>query len=148
MKSRKSPFMQWIDERLGRDLRFRQQVEEALNEMRLEQDLIALREKRGMSQGQVAKIIGVSQPAIAKIESGRVKNLQLRTVVQYAAALGGKVKVEVVKTGREASPLAERSPAHMGLRAKTARVAKKAYKSTTRSLRRGRSRSKKVTRLR
>lgn len=93
--------MQWIDGQLERDPQLRRRVEETLNEMRIEQDLAGLREKRGLSQTQLAKVVGVSQPAIAKIESGKVKNLQLKTLVKYAAALGGSVKVEIIKNRRD-----------------------------------------------
>jgi DNA-binding XRE family transcriptional regulator len=87
--------MNWIEEQLDQDAALRQAVEELLNEMRIEQDLLALRLGRGVSQRQLAKTLGVSQPAIAKIESGKVKNLELRTLVRYATALGGSVKIEV-----------------------------------------------------
>ena len=87
--------MGWVEEQLDQDPRLRQQVEEMLNEMRIEQDLLALRQQRGVSQRQLAKTLGVSQPAIAKIESGRVKNLELRTLVRYATALGGSVRIQV-----------------------------------------------------
>jgi transcriptional regulator with XRE-family HTH domain len=42
-------------------------------------------------------MVGVSQPAIAKIESGKVKNLQLKTLVKYAATLGGQVWIQIVE---------------------------------------------------
>ena len=87
--------MNWVEKQLDQDSRLRQQVEEMLNEMRIEQDLLALRLGKGVSQRQLAKTLGVSQPAIAKIESGKVRNLELRTLVRYATALGGSVKIEV-----------------------------------------------------
>ena len=90
-----SAVMNWIDKQLAQDSRLRQQVAEMLNEMRIEEDLLALRQRKGLSQQQLAKTLGVSQPAIAKIESGKVKNLELRTLVRYAIALGGSVKIEV-----------------------------------------------------
>ena len=90
-----SAVMNWIDEQLAQDSRLRQQVAEMLNEMRIEEDLLALRQRKGWSQRQLAKTLGISQPAIAKIESGKVKNLELRTLVRYAIALGGSVKIEV-----------------------------------------------------
>jgi predicted XRE-type DNA-binding protein len=108
MRGKKS-FMQWIDEQLDRDTQLRRQVEEALSEMRIEQDLVALREESGLSQRQVAKMIGVTQPAIAKIESGKVKNIQLKTLVQFATALGGSVKVKIVKDRPRTKVLALRS---------------------------------------
>jgi transcriptional regulator with XRE-family HTH domain len=63
--------------------------------MRLEQDLIALRESKGVSQAQLALALGVSQPAIAKLESGKAKNIELRTLVRAVAALGGTVKIQI-----------------------------------------------------
>ena len=48
-------------------------VEEMLAEVRVEQRVVALRTERGISQGELARILGVSQPAAAKPESGRVK---------------------------------------------------------------------------
>lgn len=87
--------MNWVEEQLDQDAALRQAVEELLNEMRIEQDLLALRRQKRVSQRQLAKTLGVSQPAIAKIESGKVKNLELRTLVRYATALGGSVKIEV-----------------------------------------------------
>lgn len=97
MKKLKTPFMKWIDGRLEKDPLFRRQVEETLSEMRIDQDLAMLREARRLSQSELARMLGVSQPAIAKIESGKVKNLQLKTLVRFATALGGRVKIEIVK---------------------------------------------------
>src|SRR3972149_430257 len=87
MKRTKTPFMQWIDRQLDRDPLFRRHVE----------DLATLRAARRLSQSQLASMLGVSQPAIAKIESGKVKNLQLRTLVRLATALGGRGEIEIVK---------------------------------------------------
>jgi predicted XRE-type DNA-binding protein len=92
-----SAVMAWIEDQLARDAKLRQRVEELLNEMRIEQDLVALREARGLSQSQLAGLLGMSQPAIAKIESGKVKNFELKTLVRYATVLGGRVTIEIQK---------------------------------------------------
>ena len=92
---RKGEFMEWLDAELTHAPALRQRVEERMNEIRLNQELAALRTRRGLSQAQLARRLGVSQPAIAKLESGRVKNLQLRTLVRWATALGGHVRVEL-----------------------------------------------------
>lgn len=96
-KVEKTKLMEWMDKELERDPIFRQQVEEMLNAMRIEQDLIALREERGVTQERLAKMLGVSQPAIAKIESGKAKNIQLKTLVRLVAALGGEVRLRIVR---------------------------------------------------
>ena len=95
--SAKTPFMGWLNARINRDPQIRRLADEMLNEMRLEQDLAALREERGLSQSELAKLLGVSQPAVAKIESGKVRNLELKTLFRYAAALGGRVNINIEK---------------------------------------------------
>ncbi len=93
--SKKTAVMEWIDEQLKADPRLAREVDETLNEMRLEQDLAALRESRRLSQRQVAKLLGTSQPYVAKLESGRVKNVGVGTLVKYARALGGTVSIQI-----------------------------------------------------
>jgi predicted XRE-type DNA-binding protein len=93
--SKKTAVMEWIDGRLEADPRLAREVDEILSEMRIGQDLAALREKRKLTQRQVAKLIGASQPYVAKLESGRVKNLGVGTLVKYAQALGATVTVQI-----------------------------------------------------
>lgn len=95
MMKKKEPFMDWFVGQLSANVAFHQQVEETLNAMRLEQDLIALRESQGVSQAQLATALGVSQPAIAKLESGKAKNIELKTLVRAVSALGGTVKIQI-----------------------------------------------------
>lgn len=47
--ARKTPFMQWIASEIALDPKLARDVDEILNEMRLEQELVSLREKRGLS---------------------------------------------------------------------------------------------------
>jgi transcriptional regulator with XRE-family HTH domain len=101
MTKKKPSFSQGFETQLATDSSFRRQVEETLNEMRLEQDLVALREARGVSQAQLAKALGVSQPAIAKLESGKAKNIKLRTLVRAVSALGGTVRIQITKRNGE-----------------------------------------------
>lgn len=93
--SRKTAVMEWIDDQLRADPRLAREVDEILGEMRLEQDLVALREKRKLTQSQVATLLGTSQPYVAKLESGRVKNLGVGTLVKYAHVLGATVSVQI-----------------------------------------------------
>ena len=98
--SKKTAVMEWIDERLKADPQLAREVDEILTEMRLEQDLAALREKRKLTQRQVAKLLGTSQPYVAKLESGRVKNIGVGTLVKYAQALGATVSVQIKPRAR------------------------------------------------
>ncbi|MGI9611673.1 MAG: helix-turn-helix domain-containing protein [Acidimicrobiales bacterium] len=49
-------------------------------------DLVELRRRRGLSQTDIAKRMGTSQSALARVESGR-SDLRLSTVARYAEAL-------------------------------------------------------------
>jgi transcriptional regulator with XRE-family HTH domain len=93
--TRKTAVMEWIDDQLRADPRLAREVDEILGEMRLEQDLVALREKRKLTQSEVATLLGTSQPYVAKLESGRVKNLGVGTLVKYAHVLGATVSVQI-----------------------------------------------------
>jgi transcriptional regulator with XRE-family HTH domain len=70
-------------------------VAEIEDELRLAAGLTALREQAGLSQRDVAKLIGVSQPRIAAIEHSR--NVTIEVLDQYVNALGGTLEVNVVK---------------------------------------------------
>jgi transcriptional regulator with XRE-family HTH domain len=92
---KKTAVMKWLDGRLRADPALAREVDEILTGMRLEQDLAALREKRRLTQRQVARLLGTSQPYVAKLESGCVKNLGLGTLVKYARVLDATVSVEI-----------------------------------------------------
>src|SRR2546425_4734058 len=97
--ARKSDFMKWIDHQVDTDTRLKRKVDEYLNEMMIEQKLAALRSRRGMTQAQLAKRLGVSQPHIAKLEAGRAKNIELHTLCRWATALGAQLTVDVLPKG-------------------------------------------------
>lgn len=105
---RKTDFMKWVDSELDADPRLARQVEDLVLEMKLEQQIVALREKRGLTQRQLAKLLGTSQPYVAKLESGRVKNLGVRTLVKCARALGASVSIRMVPASRRETLRARR----------------------------------------
>jgi transcriptional regulator with XRE-family HTH domain len=55
-----------------------------------------LREQKGISQQQLAKLMGTSQQAISRIESGEYDGFTLKTLEKIAEATGMCVKVEFV----------------------------------------------------
>lgn len=108
---KKTPFMGWIDAQIQADPRLAETVEGLVTEMKLEQELVALREGRGLSQRQLARLLGTSQPYVAKLESGRVRNLGVRTLVKCARALGASVTIKIApvrRVAKAASPRARR----------------------------------------
>lgn len=76
---------------------FERKVQRRLAELSIEQDVITLREGLGLTQSQLAEIAGVSQPYIAKLESGRAVNIELKTLVRVATALDAHVDAKIAK---------------------------------------------------
>jgi predicted transcriptional regulator len=95
MAKRKKEFMEWLDGEIERHGRERE-VAALMDEMLVEEQLAALRRKRGMSQARLAQLMGVQQPLIARMESGRVKNLTLSTIARMATTLGARVELRIV----------------------------------------------------
>lgn len=58
--------------------------------------LVALRKKRGLSQRELAHRLGVSQPVVAEWESLEPRNVEIKTLVRIAAALGAQLRMELV----------------------------------------------------
>lgn len=64
-------------------------------------NLRQLRQARGLTQVQLAKILGISQPEVSRIE--RQTDVYLSTLQSYVAAMGGELKLMAVFGGDEAS---------------------------------------------
>jgi transcriptional regulator with XRE-family HTH domain len=86
--------MEWLDREISRRDR-EKDVAALVDEMMVEEQLADLRRKRGISQAKLAELMGVKQPLIARIESGRVKNLTLATIARTAATLGARVELRI-----------------------------------------------------
>lgn len=58
-------------------------------------ELAEIRKEAGLTQIQMAESMGVSQKRISEIEHGKAGAIKLSTLERYAAALGGRLRVEV-----------------------------------------------------
>lgn len=58
-------------------------------------ELAEIRKAAGLTQVQMAENMGVSQKRISEIEHGRAGAIKISTLERYAAALGGRLKVEI-----------------------------------------------------
>jgi DNA-binding Xre family transcriptional regulator len=108
-------FSGWLDAKIDRE-GLKEEVDELVDEILIQQNLTDLRVERGLSQRELARRIDVSQPVIARIESRRIKNVTLKTLVRAAAALGARLKIEL-----EVSPtrLATTAPKRKSQRTKS-----------------------------
>jgi transcriptional regulator with XRE-family HTH domain len=89
MGARTVPFEQLLDEKL-RDPEFRR----AYEELEPAYQVARLRIRRGLTQAQLAELVGTKQPSIARLESGQVapRLSFLRRVVE---ALGGTLTITI-----------------------------------------------------
>lgn len=86
-------------ERLKEDLKdaeFRKSYDEERRALALAMEIARLREKKGLTQSQLAKRMKTSQQAVSRIESGEYEGFTLRTLEKLAKATGTRLKIEFV----------------------------------------------------
>ena len=93
--------MRTLDEAIAsRSPESQARIKEMADEMILEVGLQMMREELQLSQKQVAEAMGISQPAVTKLEQ-RGNDLKLATLKRYVEAMGGKLSLDVeLPTGR------------------------------------------------
>jgi len=64
--------------------------------LRLAHKLAELREKTGLTQGELARRMGVSQQLISRIESGS-DNLTIETLIKFFDVFGVYLKIDILK---------------------------------------------------
>ena len=85
--------------RLSEDLKdpeFTVHYQEERQALQLSLKIAKLRVKKGLSQQELAKLMGTSQQAISRIESGDYEGFTLKTLEKIANATGTRVKIEFV----------------------------------------------------
>jgi DNA-binding XRE family transcriptional regulator len=70
-----------------KDERFRKEYEQLEGEFCLAEEVIKLRQDQNLSQNDLAKIAGTSQPAIARLESGKYYNVSMSFLRKIGKAL-------------------------------------------------------------
>lgn len=88
-------FDRYLERKLA-DPDFRARFERAGRAWDVALQLAALRRARGLTQRQVAEMLGTHQQAIARLEDPSYSNQSLTMVRKYAAALNALVDVVVV----------------------------------------------------
>ena len=84
----------WLKKKL-KDPKFKAEYDRLEPEFALARELIAARAKAKLTQAQVARRMGTSQSAVARIESGRTPSLT--SLRKYARAVGRKVEIKLSK---------------------------------------------------
>ena len=86
----------WIKKKAKENPDFPSLVDAALERRELLKKLTLLREKSGLTQGQVAELMGTKQPNVSRLESLNT-DVDPETVDKYAAVFGYRVQTKLVK---------------------------------------------------
>lgn len=84
-----------LKKRLMNNPEFKAEYERADVEFAIVEALVRARTKAKMSQAEVAKKLGTSQSAIARLEGGGVSP-SISTLKRYADATGSKLQIDLV----------------------------------------------------
>ncbi|MBI5874428.1 MAG: helix-turn-helix transcriptional regulator [Deltaproteobacteria bacterium] len=88
-----------FQERLEEDLKnpeFRRHYKEEETALALAYKIHTLREENSLTQKELAKLMGTSQQAVSRLESGEYEGLSLKTLEKVAKATGTYLKVDFV----------------------------------------------------
>ena len=89
-----------FDDLLNKELQnpeFKVEYEALEDEFILAKEVIQLRKSNNLTQKDLAKLAGTSQPAIARLESGNYKKLSLSFIRKVAEALGAVPEIHLKK---------------------------------------------------
>lgn len=79
-----------------KDPEFKTNYQEERQALKLAMKIAELRNQKGLSQQELAKLMGTSQQAISRIESGEYEGFTIKTLEKIAGATGMRVKIEFV----------------------------------------------------
>ncbi len=83
---------------IGGDKKREARIQLEASKLELLEHLVEYREKKDMTQKQLADKLGVKQQVVAKIENG--SNITLETLIKFLEVLGIVLKVEAVRRKR------------------------------------------------
>jgi len=87
-------FRDSLNERL-KDEKFKKEYEQIQPEMEIIKTLVAARKEQNMTQSDLAKVTGINQADISKLENGN-RNPSLNMLKKLAEGLGMQLKIEFV----------------------------------------------------
>jgi predicted transcriptional regulator len=87
-------FRDSLNERL-KDENFKKEYEQIQPEMEIIKTLVAARKEQNMTQSDLAKVTGINQADISKLENGN-RNPSLNMLKKLAEGLGMQLRIEFV----------------------------------------------------
>ena len=85
-----------IDRMIGKDFELRMLVAEANLNVHVAEMILSAREKKGLTQSELAKSVGTTQSVIARLEDADYEGRSLSMLSRIAAALGRKVDIRLI----------------------------------------------------
>ncbi len=98
MKHHGESYQDFRKKLLGADKKRETGIQLEAAKLELAEHLVEYREKKDMTQRQLAEKLGVKQQVVAKIENG--SNITLETLIKFLNVLGIVLKVEAVRRKR------------------------------------------------
>jgi predicted transcriptional regulator len=89
-----------IDHMIGDDRDMREMVAQELVNAQVARMIHTARTEAGMTQSQLAKLVGTSQPVIARLEDADYQGHSLTMLRRIAAALGKRVEIRLAPAGK------------------------------------------------
>lgn len=99
-----------LDRMVGDDPAMRLMIAEEMVNLRVAQAIYDLRAKAGLTQSALAKLVGTTQPVIARLEDADYRGHSLNMLVRIASALGKKLDVRFVDIAKRPSRRAQQRP--------------------------------------
>ena len=87
-----------LKKRFMKDPEFREEYERVDEEFRLFEALVRARTEAKLTQAEIARRLGTTQSAIARLESGGVSP-SIKTLRRYAEATGKRLRVDLLQAG-------------------------------------------------
>ena len=90
-----------LERMVGRDRELRRRIEQATVSSHVASLIYEARERARLTQGELARLVGTTQSAIARLESADYQGHSLSMLVRIASALGARVEVRLVPRARK-----------------------------------------------
>ncbi len=88
-----------LDRRLPRNAKFHRLMEEERINADIAQMIYDARTHAGLTQAELARLVGTKQPVIARLEDADYQGHSLRMLYRIALALNRRLKVELAEAG-------------------------------------------------
>lgn len=86
-------FDKYLEKEIKKDLELKTRLGKISKALDIAYQIYDLRKEKGLTQTQFAKMIGVSQPNIARIEKADYRNYTIKTLEKVAQALNTTVQI-------------------------------------------------------